>query len=80
MMVFISAQIRRKEFGRKVPAEDLPVITRSARTALGVPIAARGLPPHTQLIKAYATKGVESLWLRVERLKANDFSIRAHSP
>jgi hypothetical protein len=23
-MVFISAQIRRKEFGRKVPAEDLP--------------------------------------------------------
>lgn len=55
MTVFISAQIRRKEFGRKVPAEDLPVITRSARAALGVPIAARGLPPHTQLIKAYAT-------------------------
>ena len=54
-MVFISAQIRRKEFGRKVPAEDLPAITRSARAALGVPIAARGLPPHTQLIKAYAT-------------------------
>jgi len=53
--VFISAQIRRKEFGRKVPAEDLPVIARSARAALGVRIAARGLPPHTQLIKAYAT-------------------------
>jgi hypothetical protein len=53
--VFISAQIRRKEFGRKVPAEDLPVISRSARAALGVTIAARGLPPHTQLIKAYAT-------------------------
>ncbi len=55
MKVFISAQIRRKEFGRKVPAEDLPVISRSARAALGVTIAARGLPPHTQLIKAYAT-------------------------
>ena len=55
MKVFISAQIRRKEFGRKVPGEDLPVIARSARAALGVPIAARGLPPHTQLIKAYAT-------------------------
>ena len=55
MKVFISAQIRRKEFGRKVPAEDLPVITRSARAALGVPIVARGLPPHTRLIKAYAT-------------------------
>jgi hypothetical protein len=53
--VFISAQIRRKEFGRKVPAEDLPVISRSARAALGVTIAARGLPPHTHLIKAYAT-------------------------
>ena len=55
MKVFISAQIRRKEFGRKVPAEDLPVITRSARAALGVPIVARGLPPRTRLIKAYAT-------------------------
>ena len=55
MKVYISAQIRRKEFGRKVPAEDLPVIARSARAALGAPIAARGLPPHTQLIKAYST-------------------------
>ena len=33
----------------------MPVIARSARAALGVPIAARGLPPRTQLIKAYAT-------------------------
>lgn len=55
MRVFLSAKIRRKEFGRAVPAEDLPVIARSARAALGVPISARGLPPHTQLIKAYAT-------------------------
>lgn len=55
MKVFVSAQIRREEFGRKIPAEDLPVIARSARAALGIPIAARGLPPHTRLIKAYAT-------------------------
>ena len=55
MKVFISARIRKKEFGRAVPAEDLPVIARSARAALGVTIAARGLPPQTQLIKAYAT-------------------------
>lgn len=55
MKVFISPQIRRKEFGRKIPAEDLPVIVRSARAALGVNIAARGLPPYTQLIKSYAT-------------------------
>jgi hypothetical protein len=53
--VFLSAQIRRKEFGRAVPPDDLPVIARSARAALGVPIAARGLPPRTRLIKAYAT-------------------------
>lgn len=31
------------------------MIARSARAALGVNIAARGLPPHTQLIKSYAT-------------------------
>lgn len=31
------------------------MIARSARAALGVTIAARGLPPQTQLIKAYAT-------------------------
>ena len=31
------------------------MVARSARAALGIPIAARGLPPHTQLIKAYAT-------------------------
>jgi hypothetical protein len=45
--VYISAQIRRKEFGRKIPSEDLPVIARSARVALG--------RPRTRLIKAYAT-------------------------
>jgi hypothetical protein len=33
----------------------LKVIGRSARSVLAVPIAARGLPPRTQLIKAYAT-------------------------
>ena len=54
MRVFISAQIRRKEFGRKVSEDDLSVIARSARAALGVPIAAPGLPPRTRLIKAYA--------------------------
>lgn len=55
MKVFISARIRRKEFGPRVPPEDLPVIARSARAALAVTIAASGLPPRTRLIKAYAT-------------------------
>lgn len=45
--VFISTRIRKREFGRAIPAEDLPVIARSARAALGVTIAARGLPPQT---------------------------------
>jgi hypothetical protein len=53
--VFISARIRRREFGARVPPEDLPVVARSARAALGVSIAASGLPPRTRLIKAYAT-------------------------
>lgn len=55
LRVFLSAQIRRREFGRAVAPADLKVIGRSARSALAVPIAARGLPPRTQLIKAYAT-------------------------
>lgn len=55
MRVLLSAQIRRREFGKSIPAEDLPVIARSARAALAVPIAAKGLPAGTRLLKAYAT-------------------------
>jgi hypothetical protein len=53
--VLLSARIRRREFGKSIPAEDLPVIARSARAALAVPIAAKGLPAGTRLLKAYAT-------------------------
>ena len=52
MRVLLSAQIRRREFGKSIPAEDLPVIARSARAALAVPIAAKGLPTGTRLLKA----------------------------
>ena len=55
MRVLLSARIRRREFGKSIPAEDLPVIARSARAALAVPIAAKGLPTGTRLLKAYAT-------------------------
>ena len=55
MRVLLSARIRRREFGKAIPAEDLPVIARSARAALAVPIAAKGLPAGTRLPKAYAT-------------------------
>lgn len=55
MRVFLSAKIRKQEFGRAVSQEDLSVIARTARIALGVRIAGKGLPPGTQLIKAYGT-------------------------
>jgi hypothetical protein len=42
--VLISTHIRRREFVKSIPAEDLPVIARSARAALAVPLAAKGLP------------------------------------
>jgi hypothetical protein len=46
----MSARIRRREFGRVIPSEDLPVIARSARAALAVPMAAKGLPAGTRLL------------------------------
>ena len=55
MRVFLSAKIRKQEFGRAVSQEDLTVIARTARIALAVPIPAKGLPPGTRLIKAYGT-------------------------
>lgn len=53
--VLISARIREKEFGRRILEEDLACIARSARAALATPLAGRGLPSGTRLLKAYAT-------------------------
>lgn len=55
MKVFLSAKIRKQEFGRRVSAEDLAVIARTARIVLAVTIPAKGLPPGTRLVKAYGT-------------------------
>jgi hypothetical protein len=55
MRVFLSKKIRKQEFGRAVSQEDLAVIARTARIALAIRIAGKGLPPGTQLIKAYGT-------------------------
>lgn len=55
MRVFLSRKIRKQEFGRSVSQGDLAVIARTARIALAVRIAGKGLPPGTQLIKAYGT-------------------------
>jgi len=55
MRVFLSKRIRKQEFGRSVSPECLAVIARTSRVALAVRIAGKGLPPGTQLIKAYGT-------------------------
>jgi len=55
MKVFLSAKIRKQEFGRRVSAEDLAFIARTARIALAVTIPAKRLPPGTRLVKAYGT-------------------------
>jgi hypothetical protein len=55
MALIVSRQIQRKEFGTKIPVEAKEVLIRSARVALATPIAAKGLPPATRLLKAYAT-------------------------
>lgn len=55
MPVIVSHQIRQKEFGAKVPGDAKEVLIRSSRVALATPIASKGLPPATHLLKAYAT-------------------------
>lgn len=55
MALIVSRQIRQKEFGAKIPEDAKEVLIRSSRVALATPIAAKGLPPATRLLKAYAT-------------------------
>jgi hypothetical protein len=55
MAVVVSHQIRAVEFGAKIPADALKALIRAARVALTTPIASKGLPPKTRLLKGYAT-------------------------
>lgn len=55
MPIIVSHQIRKKEFGPRIPPEVKSVLVRSAKVALATPIASKGLPPSTRLLKAYAT-------------------------
>jgi len=55
LKIFISEQIRQREFGKSIPVQDLPVLARSCRLALATPIAGKGLPVGTRLLKSYAT-------------------------
>lgn len=55
MAVVVSRKIRAQEFGARLSKQDREVLRRSARVALATNIAAKGLPPATRLLKAYAT-------------------------
>src|SRR5690606_25380046 len=55
MPLVISHSIRAQEFGKRLSNADRNVLIRSARVALATDIAAKGLPPATRLLKAYAT-------------------------
>ena len=55
MAIIVSVHIREHEFGNAIPKEAQEVLRRTARVALTTPIAGKGLPPGTRLLKAYAT-------------------------
>ena len=55
MALIVSHGIRDQEFGSAIPEEARVILQRTARVALATPIASRGLPPGTRLLKAYAT-------------------------
>jgi len=53
--LFISERIRKREFGKLIPAADKAVLLDGARPELEQAIAGRGLPKGTRLLKTYAT-------------------------
>ncbi len=55
MSLIVSHKIRQKEFGAKISADELDALKRSTRVALATPIAGKGLPAGTRLLKAHAT-------------------------
>jgi hypothetical protein len=55
MAIVISQRIRSREFGPSISAQEREVLIGAARVALATPIAGKGLPKGTRLLKAYAT-------------------------
>ena len=55
MSLIVSHKIRQREFGANISADELDILNRSTRVALATPIAGKGLPAGTRLLKAYAT-------------------------
>ncbi len=54
MGLFISERIRKREFGKQIPAADKAVLLDGA-SELAQPLAGKDLPKGTRLLKAYAT-------------------------
>lgn len=55
MALFIAERIRQREFGREISPADRSTLLGAAEICLATPIAGRGLPAGTRLLKAYAT-------------------------
>jgi len=53
--LFIAERIRKREFGKLIPAVDREALIEGARLCLTDIIAGDGLPKGTRLLKAYAT-------------------------
>jgi len=53
--LFIAERIRKWEFGNRIPAADKATLLDGQRVALAQPIAGKGLPKGTRLLKVYAT-------------------------
>jgi hypothetical protein len=67
MAIIISHQIRDQEFGSAIPEEAKEVLQRTARVALATPIASRGLPPGTRLLKVLSPSPALAFFRPVHR-------------
>lgn len=55
MGLFISERIRKREFGKLIPAGDKAALLDGARSELARLISGKNLPKGTRLLKVYAT-------------------------
>jgi len=55
MKIILTDWIKKKEFPKGITGNEKAIVIKYANPSLGVPIAGKGLPKATSLIKAYAT-------------------------
>ncbi len=75
MALIIGNSIRRKEFGKIIPNDDLEAIIRSSKVELATPVKGENIPQGTRLLKAYATtpKGARRIVFLMEVEKGDLF-------